>query len=138
MLWLKNHAASARVVAVILVGGLGLSACATQDYVNEQIAAVNGRIDQVDARVSAATQRADAAASSAQAANSAAQAAATDARTANQRIDQLTGRVDAVEQSQKAPPARRAARPEADPRRSSQGPAGALTLRRCSKSTPAS
>jgi hypothetical protein len=104
MPWLKNHAASARVVAVIMLGGLGLSACASTSYVDEKIAAVNTRIDQVDARAQSAAQRADAAnaaaqsaASSAQAANGAAQAAATDARTANQRLDVLTGRVDAIE-----------------------------------------
>jgi outer membrane murein-binding lipoprotein Lpp len=103
MPWLKKHAATARVVAVIALGGLALSACATTEYVDQQIAAVNSRIDQVDARVQAATQRADAAASSAQSANQAAQAAATDARTANQRIDQLTGRVDTLEKAQPAP-----------------------------------
>jgi murein lipoprotein len=99
MSWLKKHAASARVVAVILVGGLGLSACATQDYVDQQIAGVNGRIDQLDARVQTATQRADQANQAAQAANSAAQAAATDARSANQRLDQLGGRVDTLERA---------------------------------------
>jgi murein lipoprotein len=99
MSWLKKHAASARVVAVILVGGLGLSACVTQDYVDQQIAGVNGRIDQLDARVQSAAQRADAANAAAQSANQAAQAAATDARTANQRIDQLTGRVDNLERA---------------------------------------
>jgi outer membrane murein-binding lipoprotein Lpp len=103
MPWLKNHAASARVVAVILVGGLGLSACATTEYVDQQIAAVNGRIDQLDARVQTAAQRADAAAASAQAANSAAQAAATDARSANQRLDQLGGRVDTLEKAPATP-----------------------------------
>lgn len=110
MSWLKNHAASARVVAVIMLGGLGLSACATNGYVDEQIAAVNSRIDQVDGRAQAAAQRAEAAntaaqsaSSSAAAANSAAQAAATDARTANQRLDQMGGRVDALEK----PPAPR-------------------------------
>ena len=104
MPWLKNHAASARVVAVIMLGGLGLSACASTSYVDEKIAGVNSRIDQLDARVQTAAQRADAAnsaaqaaASSAQAANAAAQAAATDARSANQRLDQLGGRVDALE-----------------------------------------
>jgi murein lipoprotein len=112
MPWLKNHAASARVVAVILLGGLGLSACASTKYVDEKIAAVNSRIDQVDGRVSTVAQRADAAnqaaasaASSAQAANTAAQGAATDARSANQRIDQLSGRVDALEKP--APKARK-------------------------------
>jgi murein lipoprotein len=99
MSWLKNHAASGRVVAVIMLGGLGLSACASTSYVDERIAAVNSRIDQVDARVQTATQRADAAANEARAANQAAQAAATDARTANQRLDQLGGRVDTLEQA---------------------------------------
>lgn len=99
MSWLKQHAASVRVVAVILAGGLGLSACVTQDYVDQQIAGVNGRIDQLDSRVQSAAQRADAANAAAQSANQAAQAAATDARTANQRIDQLTGRVDALERT---------------------------------------
>ena len=99
MPWLKKHAASARVVAVILVGGLGLSACATQGYVDQQIAGVNSRIDQLDARVQTAAQRADAANAAAQSANQAAQAAATDARTANQRLDQLGGRVDTLEKA---------------------------------------
>lgn len=104
MSWLKKHAASARVIAVVALGGLATTACATNGYVDERIAAVNSRIDQVDARVTSAAQRADAAAASAsaanqsaQAANAAAQAAATDARTANQRLDQVTGRVDALE-----------------------------------------
>lgn len=102
MSWLKNHAASARVVAVIMLGGLGLSACATNASVDEKIAAVNTRIDQVDARVQTATQRADAANTAAQSAGQRADAAATDARSANQRLDQLGGRVDALEAA-KAP-----------------------------------
>lgn len=104
MPWLKKHAASARVVAVIMLGGLGLSACASTSYVDERIAAVNSRIDQVDARVQTVAQRADAANTAAlsagqraDAANAAAQAAATDARTANQRLDQVGGRLDTLE-----------------------------------------
>lgn len=104
MSWLKNHAKSVRNVAIVAVAGLGLSACATNQYVDEKVAAVNTRIDQLDQRVQSAAQRAEAANSaaqtansSAQAANSAAQAAATDARTANQRLDQLTGRVETLE-----------------------------------------
>lgn len=104
MSWLKNHAASARAIAVVALGGLALSACATNQYVDEKIAMVNSRIDQTDARVQQAAQRAEAANSAAQAAandaraaNTAAQAAATDARTANQRVDQLGGRVDTME-----------------------------------------
>src|SRR5262245_45550722 len=111
MSWLKKHAASARVIAAVALGGLAMTGCATNDYVNKQIAAVNTRIDQEDARISTVSQHADSAAaaaqaanqaaqsaaSAAQAANSAAQGAATDARNANQRLDQLTGRVDALE-----------------------------------------
>jgi murein lipoprotein len=114
MSWLKEHAGKLRVISVIALAGLGLSACATREYVDQQVAAVNARIDQTDSRVSAAQQRADAANSAAQSAasaaasaNSAAQQAATDARTANQRIDQLSGRVDALE---KPPAARRTPR----------------------------
>lgn len=97
MSWLKKHAASARAVAVVAMGGLALTACASTSYVDERIAAVNGRIDQLDARVTNAAQRADAAAASAQSANAAAQAAATEARTANQKVDQLGGRVTTLE-----------------------------------------
>ncbi|HEY6815497.1 MAG TPA: hypothetical protein VI168_08165 [Croceibacterium sp.] len=81
------------------LGGLSLSACATTDYVDEQIAAVNQRIDGVDARLTQTTTTANAAAAQAQ-------AAATDAQNANRRLDQLTGRVDRLEQAataQRAP-----------------------------------
>lgn len=94
MVRLNNPAARVRLVAALLLGGLALSGCATQQYVDEQIATVNTRIGQVDAKASDAIQRADAAAT-------AAQAAAADARTANERLDQLTSRVDRLEQ---APP----------------------------------
>lgn len=91
MVRLKNPWASVRFVSILAVGGLALSGCATTKYVDEQIASVNGRVDAVDAKATDAIQRADAA-------NSAAQAAANDARTANQRLDQLTARVDRNEQ----------------------------------------
>lgn len=97
MSWLKNHAASVRIVGATVLSGLALSACATNQYVDEQIAAVNSRIDQVDARVTTATQRADQALTEARNANTAAQAAATEARTANQKADQLGGRVTTLE-----------------------------------------
>lgn len=97
MTWLKKHAATARAAAVVVAGGIALSACATNGYVDERIAAVNSRIDQLDARVTTATQRADAAAAEARTANQAAQAAATEARTANQKADQLGGRVTTLE-----------------------------------------
>jgi outer membrane murein-binding lipoprotein Lpp len=79
------------IAGAIVLGGLSLSACATKGYVDEQISAVNGRVSAVDAKATDALQRADAA-------NAAAQAAAADARNANQRLDQLTPRVDAMEQ----------------------------------------
>jgi len=82
---------SLATVAAVVAGGLSLSACATTDYVDEQIAAVNTRIDGVDAKASQA-------ASAASAAQAQAQAAATDAQNANRRLDQLTGRVDRLEQ----------------------------------------
>ncbi len=79
--------ASLPFAAVLIVGGLSLGGCATREYVDERIATVNTRIDGVDAKASDALRRADAA-------NAAAQAAEADARTANQRIDQLTTRID--------------------------------------------
>ena len=86
--------------AALMLGGLTLSACATRGYVDEQIAGVNSRIAGVEARVNEVGQRADAA-------NAAAQAAASDARNANQRLDQLTPRVDAMEQQAASSMARR-------------------------------
>ena len=74
-------------LAAVAVGGLSLSACATTDYVDEQIAAVNTRIDGVDAKAS--------------------QAAQTEAQNANRRLDALTGRVDRLEQAQVAAQQRR-------------------------------
>ena len=83
-------------LALVAAGGLSLSACATTDYVDEQIAAVNQRIDGVDAKASQA-------ATAAAAAQAQAQAAATDAQNANRRLDALTGRVDRLEQAAAAP-----------------------------------
>jgi outer membrane murein-binding lipoprotein Lpp len=87
--------ASLKVAAVLALGAVGLSGCATEKYVDEQIAIVNNRVSAVDAKASDAIQRADAA-------NAAAQAAGNDARTANQRLDQLTPRVDSLEQQRMA------------------------------------
>jgi outer membrane murein-binding lipoprotein Lpp len=88
---ITNRLSKLSVATVLVLGGLGLSACVTREYVTEQIAVVDTRVNAVDAKATDAIQRADAA-------NAAAQAAATDARTANQRLDQLTPRVDALEQ----------------------------------------
>jgi hypothetical protein len=94
-----NHIAKIPVAAALVLGALSLSACATKEYVNEQIALVNTRVDAVDAKAQDGIRRADAAASAAAAAAGAAEAAAADARNANQRLDQLTPRVDSLEQS---------------------------------------
>jgi outer membrane murein-binding lipoprotein Lpp len=104
------------IVTAIVLGGFSLSGCATKEYVDQQIAAVNTRIDGVDARAQDGIRRADAvnaaaqsAAAAAQAARNAAQSAATaaqaadaSARTANQRLDQVTSRVDTIESTQRA------------------------------------
>ena len=79
-------------VAVVALGGLSLGGCATTEYVDEQIAMVNTRVDGVEANLAQTT-------STANAAHAQAQAAATDAQNANRRLDQLTGRVDRLEQS---------------------------------------
>jgi len=91
MLRLKTYATSVPLVLALVVGGMSVSGCATKKYVDEQIATVTGQVGAADAKASDALQRADAA-------NAAAQAAAADARTANQRLDQLTPRVDTIEQ----------------------------------------
>jgi len=88
---LNIRAASLRAGLVLVVGGLGVSACATQGYVDQQIAGVNTRIDAVDARVQDAVLRADAAGQTAQQAAAAAQAA-------NQRIDQMDARMSSMGQ----------------------------------------
>ncbi len=99
MSWLKNHAASIRVAAVIALGGLGLGACVSQQKIDEQFATLNTRIDQLDSRVQAASQQASAANQAAQAANQAAQAAASDARNANQRLDAMDARINQMQQA---------------------------------------
>ena len=36
---------------LIIIGGLSLSGCATEDYVNKQVAVVSQRVDALEARV---------------------------------------------------------------------------------------
>jgi outer membrane murein-binding lipoprotein Lpp len=76
---------------VILVGALGLGGCATKGYVRDQIAPVSQRVDALESKL----QETDGTAKSAL---SQAQAAAGQAQNNGQRIDQLTGRVDGIEQ----------------------------------------
>lgn len=76
---------------VILVGTSALGGCATKGYVREQVAVVNQRVDGIDARL----QTTDA---TAKQALGEAQAASGQAQNNGQRLDQLNGRVDGVEQ----------------------------------------
>jgi outer membrane murein-binding lipoprotein Lpp len=92
MLWSEGKARGLKVAVIVALGSLSLGACATREYVDEQIALVNTRVGAVDAKATDALQRADAA-------NAAAMAAGADARNANQRLDALTPRVDTLEQS---------------------------------------
>jgi outer membrane murein-binding lipoprotein Lpp len=101
---LTNLVRRALPAAIVVVGGLSLSACATRDYVDEQIAAVNAHIASVDARVTTVDAKASDALARADAAARTAQTAATDAQAANQRLDQLGARVDTLERT----PAKRA------------------------------
>ena len=87
----KSSLARLPIAAAVILGGFSLSACVTQEYVDRRIDEVNTHVTAVDARASEAAQKADAAMAAAQAAQAA-------AATANQRIDQLGGRVDIIEQ----------------------------------------
>ncbi|WP_448664691.1 hypothetical protein ACG3SL_08480 [Sphingomonas sp. CJ20] len=78
---------------VVLVGGVALSGCATKSYVREQIAPVTQRVDALETRL----QETD---GTAKAALAEAQAASGQAQAQGQRLDQLNGRVDSVEQRQ--------------------------------------
>lgn len=80
---------------VVLVGALGLGGCATKGYVRDQIAPVSQRIDALEARV----QETDGTAKSAL---TQAQAASGQAQNNGQRLDQLNGRVDGIEQRMQA------------------------------------
>jgi len=89
--------------AVILVGAVGLGGCATKSYVREQIAPVSQRVDTLETRL----QETDGVAKSALAE---AQAASGQLQNNGQRLDQLTGRVDGLDQrvqAQERKPARR-------------------------------
>jgi outer membrane murein-binding lipoprotein Lpp len=89
--------AKLRVAAVLVLGTLGLSACATQEYVDHRIDEVNAHITAVEAKANAADQKADSALSAAQAA----QATATQD---SQRIDQLNSQVTVLQQQPAPPP----------------------------------
>jgi murein lipoprotein len=77
--------------AILLAGAVGLSGCATKSYVREQIAPVSQRVDSLETRL----QETD---GTAKAALAEARAASGQLQGNGQRLDQLTGRVDSVEQ----------------------------------------
>ena len=74
-----------------LAAALGVGGCATKSYVREQIAPVSQRVDALEAKL----QETDGTAKSALAA---AQAASGQAQNNGQRLDQLSARVDGIEQ----------------------------------------
>ena len=80
---------------VILAGALGLGGCATEKYVREQIAPVSQRVDALEAKL----QETD---GTAKAALAEAQSASGQAQNNSQRLDQLNGRVDSIEQRMQA------------------------------------
>ena len=88
-----SHSVKFAPLALILVGAVGLGGCATKSYVREQIAPVSQRVDVLETRL----QETD---GTAKAALAEAQAASGQAQSNGQRLDQLTTRVDGVEQRQ--------------------------------------
>ena len=80
---------------VLLAGAVGLGGCATKKFVREEIAPVSQRVDALEARL----QETDGTAKSALAE---AQAASGQAQNNGQRLDQLNGRVDGIEQRMQA------------------------------------
>jgi hypothetical protein len=98
----SNLGGRLKVAAVIALAGASLAACATKGYVREQVAALSSRVDAGEAKTQAGLQQEDAAAQSAanaaQSATSAAENASASARNANQGVDQLSARMDGLEQ----------------------------------------
>lgn len=100
---MSAFASKSLVAVVVLAGAVSLGGCATKSFVREQIAPVSQRVDTLEAKL----QETDGTAKSALAE---AQAAAGQAQNNGQRLDQLNGRVDGVEQRlivQEQKPARR-------------------------------
>jgi outer membrane murein-binding lipoprotein Lpp len=79
-------------LAILLVGAVGVSGCATKSYVREQIAPVSQRVDTLETRL--------------QETDGTAKAALAEAQANGQRLDQINGRVDGVEQRLQAQEAR--------------------------------
>lgn len=88
---MRSNIAKFAAVPAILIASTALGGCATKGFVREQIATVNSRIDGMDGRLRTVE------GTSGQALTQA-QAAAGQAQQNGQRIDQLNGRVDGLEQ----------------------------------------
>ncbi len=54
-----RYLSSVAAVITVAAGGLSLGGCATEQYVNEQVAAVSSRVDAVDGKVTALSARVD-------------------------------------------------------------------------------
>lgn len=89
------------LAVVTLAGAVSLGGCATKSYVREQIAPVSQRVGALETKL----QETDGTAKSALAE---AQAASGQAQNNGQRLDQLNGRVDGLDQRMTAQEAKRA------------------------------
>ncbi|MGP7796995.1 hypothetical protein [Sphingomonas sp. CLY1604] len=78
-------------VVGIMIGAASLGGCATKSYVREQIAPVSARVDTLESRL----QQTD---GTARQALAEAQAASTQTQGNGQRLEQLNGRVDTIDQ----------------------------------------
>lgn len=75
----------------VLVASLALGGCATKGFVREQVAVVSQRVDALETQLQATD-------ATAKQALTEAQAASGQAQNNGQRLDQLNGRVDGLEQ----------------------------------------
>lgn len=91
-------------LTMIAIGGVSLGGCASKGFVREQIATVNTRIDGLDGRLRTVE------GTSGQALTQA-QAASAQAQQNSQRIDQINGRVDGLDQQMKQQMQQRQRRP---------------------------
>jgi BMFP domain-containing protein YqiC len=85
---------------VVLIGSLGLGACATKGFVRDEIAVVSQRIDTLEQRVTAGD-------TASRQALAEAQAATGQIQGNSQRLEQLNARVDQIEQRMREAPRRR-------------------------------